>query len=484
MQERLISLNTLLIFTILFLSSLLISVNQLYIHNENNFQDNVQNAYSNSYSHSQLLYSVNDELPIASIILNHYFIHDTILTEMKISYLGSGLQNESNEHISIAGDIDNLIIVSENESVEFQLEFKDQINQSDVFFTLNELIPKGQYLILELQWEQTISIESSSTHNISVYWNKEIGISAMKVVLSPGYSYAGATNLPNQVKPESNELVLRWTEIFKESFTCSLLTLYLEPYFEEQVSVTPLAINIVERENKIIDFEINIENTGNSTLQVKIIPGNGIISLNSSNILLKPSSKLVYVFEGDLRKSNILESNITFQIEYYNGSQLIFNISVEISVQDNIDFLFIGLLFLSGLIVIASFFIYKRRKNIQNYYVNKKNQLKSRDQNSISENIIPEDITEDTSQSLKEVAMSEILNKYQIKLKTKEFQVFEILINNPFGHSQVELCEITGISKATMSRIVSQLEVLKLVDREKSGMSKIVKVKNKILNLL
>jgi hypothetical protein len=470
---------------------LLISLNQLQFTHEKDFQDNKAMEYSNLNSHSRLLYSAFDELPIASIILHHYFIPDTIITEMKISYLGTGFQNETNEHISIAGAIENVTIEVESKSVEFQLKINSQINQSDIFYTMNELIPKGQYFILELQWEQTISIESSSTHNISVYWNKRIGISVMKVILGPGYSYVSATNPPDQVKPETNELVLRWTEILKESFTCSLLTLYEEPYFEEGVSITPLKIEIVENENNIVYFTINIENVGNSTLQVKIISGDDIRSLNSSISLIKPLEKLDYVFEGNLTKQNFLESNITFQIVYFNGSQLIFHIPVDISIQNNLNPLLIVLFVLIASLTLAgSFFAYKKRDKIQQYYSKKKRQgIKVigsnrvdviREQESKTSTLNDQNLLESQLNDQQEIDVPKLLNKYKIKLKNKELEVFEVLLRNPFGHSQAELCELTGISKATMSRIVSQLELLQLVDREKSGMSKIVKVKNKI----
>jgi hypothetical protein len=468
-----------------------ISVIQLSFENENNFQNINQMDYFNLDSRSRLMYSALDELPIASIILNHYFIHDTIITEMKISYLGTGFQNETNEHIEIAGAIENVTIEVESESVEFQLDINSQINQSDIFYTLNELIPKGQYYILELQWEQTISIETSSTHNISVYWNKGIGISAMKVILGPGYGYVSATNPPDQVKPETNELVLRWTEILKESFTCSLLTLYEEPYFEEEVSITPLSIEIVENENKLVDFTINIENVGNSTLQVKIISGNEIQSLNSSISLIKPLEKVNYVFEGNLTELNILESNITFQVVYFNGSQLIFLIPVEISIQNNLDLLLIGLFVLiAGLMIVGTFFTYKRRNKIQRYITKTKRQRQKiidtnrvvdvREQESVRSTRKDQDLLESQLNDQQEIDVPKLLNKYKIKLKSKELEVFEILLRNPFGHSQAELCKLTGISKATMSRIVSQLELVQLVDREKSGMSKIVKIKNKV----
>jgi hypothetical protein len=408
---------------------------------------------------------------------------------MKISYLGTGFKNETNEHIIIAGAIKNVTIEVESKSVEFQLDINSQINQSDIFYTLNELIPKGQYYTLELQWEQTISVESSSTHNISVYWNKGIGISSMKVILGPGYSYVSATNPPDQVKPETNELVLRWTEILKESFTCSLLTLYQEPYFEEEVSITPLRIEIVENENKIVDFSINIENVGNSTLQVKIISGDEIRSLNSSISLIKPLEKVDYIFEGNLTEQNILEGNITFQVVYFNGSQLIFLIPVEISIQNNLDLLLIGLFVLiAGLTLVGSFFAYKQRKKIQ-YYITKKKRQRikiidsnrvERDQESIISTPKNQDLLESQLNDQQEIDVPKLLNKYKIKLKSKELEVFEILLRNPFGHSQAELCKLTGISKATMSRIVSQLELVQLVDREKSGMSKIVKIKNKV----
>lgn len=113
---------------------------------------------------------------------------------MEISFLGTEFQNESDEHIIIAGEISNVLIESEGNSYEFLLEYDDSVNQSDIFFTLNEPIPKGQYFILDLYWEQLISPEFSPTHNISVYWHKQIGISTMKVYIqSYRVSYCEST---------------------------------------------------------------------------------------------------------------------------------------------------------------------------------------------------------------------------------------------------------------------------------------------------
>lgn len=75
-----------------------------------------------------------------------------------------------------------------------------------------------------------------------------------------------------------------------------------------------------------------------------------------------------------------------------------------------------------------------------------------------------------------------LLAKYEKLLKANEFQVFELLVNNPIEFSQQDLCNQTGISKATMSRIVVKLELKGLVSRQTSGMSKRVKLSKKFID--
>ncbi|MHA2365863.1 MAG: helix-turn-helix transcriptional regulator [Candidatus Hodarchaeales archaeon] len=74
-----------------------------------------------------------------------------------------------------------------------------------------------------------------------------------------------------------------------------------------------------------------------------------------------------------------------------------------------------------------------------------------------------------------------VLGKYRKLLKPKEYNVFESLIKTPFEHSQQELCDKTGISKATMSRILASLELKNLISRQSRGMSKLVKIKNSFI---
>ena len=459
---------------------------------EKNKQLDSTKAFIHSISNSRYSYSETDELDIASIVLNHFFLHDTIVTELEISYLGTGSQNASEEHISVAGEITGILIEGGSGTYPFQLEYNELINQSDIYFTINETIPKGQYFIMELYWEQQILTESPSTHNISVFWYKQIGISAMKVVLSPGYSYVSATNTPDHVKPEENELILRWTEIFKEAFECALQTLYQEPYFEEAVIIDPLEISFFESINKLVLFTINIENTGNSTLQIEILSGTDIHLLNSSNVLIKPLEKNVYAFEGNLTNKNDLKSNITIKIKYFNGTQDIFEIPVNISIDKTADFvLFFFIIIVLILFLISSIYIYRNQERIKKEIKKKRvrkviNEVNNNDYSELQEKSLIKDSLDQTMQTeitdiAEKSSIPEILNKYKDKLKEKEITVFEILLKNPFGHSQAELTDLTGISKATMSRIVSQLEFYKLITREKSGMSKIVKVNDKFI---
>lgn len=65
------------------------------------------------------------------------------------------------------------------------------------------------------------------------------------------------------------------------------------------------------------------------------------------------------------------------------------------------------------------------------------------------------------------------INAMEDLLNEKEFQVLQVLLENN-GISQQRIAELTGISKATVSRVVGRLLSKRLVEKRQLGMSNLI----------
>ncbi len=227
-------------------------------------------------------------------------------------------------------------------------------------------------------------------------------------------------------------------------------------------------------------IELQIQNLGSFNLNIEIntptwidcnVTGNFWLMINETRGILFLINSQVTSGLGDTILIKIIGSHDIYPIDV---------IEIPVTVGANIQFfdIFFFLFSLSIIIAVIPILLYYQRLNIKQFI----NQIKKQvpPQYMGASDPIKTTLSYNGINESRVLSWSSIKNRWESILPKNELKVLELLYN--FGNmNQQTLANHLGVSKVTMSRLISRLESKRLIQRERLGMSKIIQLNEEIL---
>ncbi|MHA2365922.1 MAG: helix-turn-helix transcriptional regulator [Candidatus Hodarchaeales archaeon] len=447
-------------------------------------------------------------------------ISSQTLFEIKIArldfYIQSGgkynieflLLCEGNENTSL-GNATGEFTISEDHITYFDLvliDFDSPVNSSFSFdetssifsFIINQEIAIGREFRLWGKLKGSIQEDMTDIYSfhLGIDWGTSVGSQITRVIVDETQKIIGYPNpLPDETKPP---LEYSWTREQITEFNVSLKVISKFP--EIHLLVTDISSWLPILGEQII---LKVHNTGPLVTQVYINTPIWI-DHNVTFFSLAPNQKLNILF---LINSNATEG-INGTIDIISMDLLeVLKIPVFVQKSDpstpNMNLLELPFLIFSFFVIlITTGFVYSKRKTVSSYYQNRKihtspennpeaplsndNWRKSNgefiqekpESSPLLDTLSSVDIINDTTT---EISWNYVRSRWDKFLSERELKVIEILFNEG-SLSQQKIADQMNLSKSTISRIISRLELKNLLHRERSGMSNRIKLnKERIL---
>jgi uncharacterized membrane protein len=374
--------------------------------------------------------------------------------------------------------IDNLTLALLGSQIDFsRLEEK---NSSIYSFFLNQFIPKGMQITLEGYFYGTFTHKSSEIHTyyLDIDWGTIIGLQNTRIRLD-GRKFTIVSIYPTQdeLNPIGLGMVeLLWNEVHAQRIN---ITVKLHPRESPNtfLLVDLLAWNATTGQS----IEIPITNIGSFDVQGWIITPDWISS-NTTSFYLKPTQTIIILFSISESASSRLNGSIEI-ISHSLWEPIVIPVYVQNNQSRNIieNPLVLILGFILIIMMITIILIVFHQKEVIQQIIRKirffsddiLNEKESNNSSAYSESVInsfDRNISENSQFNWESVH-----SKWVSILPQQELQVLEILFSQGSMNQQA-IANKMGLSKVTVSRIISRLEAKRLLNRERIGVSKIIKL--------
>jgi uncharacterized membrane protein len=364
-----------------------------------------------------------------------------------------------NETLIILGEVRNIRVVEEDTIVLEHLEEFDG-NFTTIKFELSSTIPEGIKRNVKITlFQDCLDYDSHYNFKLGLNWNRTIGSQNIIFICDHEISLLDVNPEPHTISTITGQLVLSWLQVNPTDFQTSLN--YTRKLALKNLLITPNEWNIgkIRSRNNPITKVFSIFNNESTQLSGVIIAPFWAV-VNVSEWQLNVGETLYIEVSIDLSETRTLNSNVTLQCSF---TYLPVNIGINGEVIE-INLLAIFLpVFSVALISMGLALVIKlipRRRS-------EENNVLSMDDSVLTEEISSEEITE----------VNINLQKWRELLTEKEFQIFEVLVENK-ELTQTDICRLTNLSKSTVSRAISRLEVKGLIKKKKYGISNFVIINN------
>ena len=337
--------------------------------------------------------------------------------------------------VSVVDSLENALLLgfSFNETTDTTLilfQLQRALNLGEKYsVSINCVIPtkeliQNRVLDFEINWTQTVSVFSAI-----VYLEKYL------VLLS--------TTPPPQTTSVINQRIkMTWDTIMLDDFY-----LYIEfkaSLAYEVISVSPTIWNVgnVSRHSKPIKQTYTIRNLLNTYVRVDVINNNSWINIVSS-LILSPYEEEAITAELDISKIGSFQSLLLFSTNM-SLQEIVCSVSVNVEKTTN-PWTIAGLIVGVSLFALAglAFYMFAQMKPVEEVIEEKKNQ-----------------------EQIKHLK----IEKLEGFLNENELLIVKQVMDKP-GISQAQIVRNTGISKATLSRIIGKMERKGMIIKKSVGMS-------------
>jgi uncharacterized membrane protein len=368
---------------------------------------------------------------------------------------------------------------------------RSEENDSSVYkFNLNQSIPVGMQTTLKGGFSGTVweNVSGIYTYHLGIEWGTMVGLQNTKIWLDgQKFTIVSIDPIVQLTSREGSMIVLAWNDVLPQGFNCILK---IEP---QEPPPTDLIVDLTAWNATIGQtLEVLISNIGFYEIQGWILPSTSWITVNVSKFILAPSQEISVLFSI----SDTISPGVNGSIEiisikwidkilpFYFDLDTIFipiyvlDVDTPPRNQDPFDFLLpLGLIFI---VIISSYTVFHQREGIKQII-----QKKIPSSNDFPLSTSP-NFSLDNSQSVRAdindkaaeipyTTWKSVHSKWNSILPEREMQLLEILISQGSMNQQA-LADELGVSKGTISRIISRLERKKLIIRERFGVSKLIKI--------
>jgi len=377
------------------------------------------------------------------LVINTYLLIGKI--NLTIEYIQ--LEENSTRFIDTVSIKGNLSEVHVKDSMDNNLlissSYDDILNKTAITFQLQRALNVGEkYIALIFSILPTKVIVQNRILDFSINWTQTVSVFSATVYLEKYLMLLSTSPSPQTTSVINQRIKMTWDTIMIDTF--SLLVEFKDSLEYEIITVSPTVWNIgnISRSLKTIKQQFVIVNLLSTTIRVDVINNNSWIDIESS-FIVGPSSQKEIIAELDISKTGQFEGVILFNT---NMSLQEVSCVVSVYVEDALNpWMIVGLVLGIALLALGglAFYMFSQMKPV--------------------EEVIEEKKSQEQIKNLKVDKLEGFLNENEI-LVVKE------VINKP-GISQAQIVQNTGISKSTLSRIVTKMERKGLLKKKSVGMS-------------
>ncbi len=270
------------------------------------------------------------------------------------------------------------------------------------------------------------------------------------------------------------DLQYSWSEVSTTGFSV-LLEILPKPLSAPFLEIGLASWNASAGERRVVSIKNNVD----FNITGFILTPTWIKANESNQFEFELSFQQQIMVEFTVDQNVPVGSNGTISIVSRNFETIEIPVEVVVASTPGVDpFPFLQAVSLLSMIVVLGAIVYKKdeivqlsRKYRKGFSKNDSTSLGSNDSNSLGFNDISETISEE-----QDTAWEIIQSKWETILPEKELLVISILFYQG-SKNQKTIAEEIGVSKITMSRIISRLETKRLVIRERLGISNMIKLK-------
>jgi uncharacterized membrane protein len=368
---------------------------------------------------------------------------------------------------------------------------RSEVNDSSVFrFNLNQSIPEAMQTTLEGGFSGTVleNVSKVYTYHLGIDWGTTVRLQKTKIWLDEQkFTIVSVGPKEPLYNSAGSMMILAWNDILAQGFNCIL-------EIQPRESLNTFLIVDLTAWNATVGqtLEVLISNIGFFEIEGWILPNSNWITVNVSKFILAPSKEISVLFSiSDTISPGVNGSIEIISIKWVDKSSNIYylldNIFIPIYIldedtpirnQDPINLLLLlGLIFI---VVISSYTVFHQREGIKQI-IQKKMNSSNDIPNSNSPNLSLDNsksvsaIIKDKYAETSDATWKSVHSKWNSILPEREMQLLEILFSQGSMNQQT-LADELGVSKGTISRIISRLERKNLLIRERFGVSKLIKI--------
>ncbi|MHA1995804.1 MAG: helix-turn-helix transcriptional regulator [Candidatus Hodarchaeales archaeon] len=376
-------------------------------------------------------------------------------------------------------DFSGLFRVEGTNLSDFELTLSNGLINSSLFFYENFTLANfstttklqaGQVYELWGYFKGTYAENNSGiyTYHLGVDWGTIVGYQETSISLDHRYHVLIQSDLSPQSirKPIEYITVLQWINSFATGFSTDLEIILFQSSSNIFLAIIP---------ESLLDTSLG-------ATRVLILRNTGTFLINGW--IFSPSWVTCNISSFSLPPNHQLNIGVTINSQAREGSEgsieivtsefaEIITVPIHVSAKSpNIPANLFLFLILSFLIVGVVGVSYNHRATISSYLSVKKEQFSGSYSPPPNPSAIPPD---DTIVNEKETTWKSITSRWKNILPENELEVLQILFFHGSMNQQA-ISDKMNISKMTISRIISRLEMKRLLSRKRTGMSNIIKL--------
>ncbi|UCE13480.1 MAG: MarR family transcriptional regulator [Candidatus Heimdallarchaeota archaeon] len=399
-----------------------------------------------------------------------------------LDYAGQVSENTSSyDTLIIEGMVQNLSVTDgEGENLFYVTEVRGNATVVTYHFSHKLSIGESYSVTCRYYQNSTRTAKYQFEYTLDIDWPGSAGIERVVVLFEPGLDLLDSSNQPHFYSSKEGWLQLNWYETITTDFSSvfsfsrsPLSTLLIDPEEWDTGNVT-----VTDLPSILIHFT----NDGEDTVEIQLVTEKWFDVNMTSFKILAGHHKAVRCWISTTRAG---EYSGTLKIHTNISGNYIFTISITTVVEGQSGFDWFPLFLLALLIATVGVSVYiinkKRIVNFRGFLdrVASHPELDSgKEVDKISDMDLrktetPPVIIEDPSVLPPGPEVVSRVDAMEDLLNEKEFQVLQVLLESN-GISQQRIAELTGISKATVSRVVGRLLSKRLVEKRQLGMSNLI----------
>ncbi|MHA1993360.1 MAG: helix-turn-helix transcriptional regulator [Candidatus Hodarchaeales archaeon] len=317
------------------------------------------------------------------------------------------------------------------------------------------------------------------TYHLGIDWGRIVGEQVTNILLDASTIDLVDFIIPESQEPPSEYLVgsmvgYKWENVVCIGFN-GTFWVYPRKNNPNLLKISNIDWNVSINQR----IEVEIQNIGSFNLNIEISTPIWI-DCNETEFLLVINETRGLLFIINSQATSGLVDSVLITIIGSHENYPIDILEINVRVRTNINLLeILFLLFLITMIcVIIPMLIYYKRPKIDHFITQVKKQVPY--QYTSKHNSRSLELSDNYTSKSRDLPWESIKHRWESILPINELRVIEILSN--FGSmNQQRLANHLGVSKVTMSRLISRLESKRLIHRERMGMSKIIRLNEEIL---